>query len=135
MTYQQAKAAIDQCDIRKIKEDKIPYGALNFAADKLNVHGNIARRIWNAFQANVVAGLSSTHKGQAVKNCGRKKKNRNQIKVQLKTVDKRDRTSLRRLSEVVNNVPPGTFWNLKKEGKIRSHSSAIKKCVKMKQEF
>ena len=70
----------------------------------------------------MVAGLSSTHKSQAGKFAVEKKKNRDQIKDQLKTVDKRDRTSLRRLSEVVNNVSPGTFWNLKKEGKIRSHS-------------
>ena len=82
----------------------------------------------------MVAGLSSPHESQAVKICGRKKKNRNQIKDEFKTVDKCDRSSLRRLSKVPS-VSPGMSWNLKKEGKIRAHSSAFKICGKIKQEF
>ena len=79
----------------------------------------------------MVAGLSSPHKEPSSEKL---KKNRDRIKDQLKTVDKRDRSSLRRLSKVAS-VTPGMSWNLKKEGKIKAHPSAFKICGKIKQEF
>ena len=123
---EEERVGILQALLTLSENGKLVKGAIQVTAAKFMKSSKTISRIWRRAQESLQSGavcadMASRKRG----NCGRKRKNRDEIANLIAQVPLAKRTTLRSLS-AATKIPIGTLYNVLKEGRLKRVNSTVK---------